>query len=452
MGAEALGKNEECLEKSTLFLYQDPTNDQMWSARATALLRMGAPFDSAVNMDRAIAIRPDAGKYYVNRGCAYSDAGQYEKAFADFDKAIELNTELEKSYRNKANIYRNEKKLDTAIELYRQAINADPESADAHLGLSFALLEDGQYEEGWREYDWRWKSGQMPPRGLKVSEWNGEQAESPTDALLFYAEQGFGDILQFIRYAPLVKAKWGGRVFIEVRYPMVRLAKTIKGVDGVIAFGEQLPIDMKKCLPMMSAPKVLVTTLDTIPASIPYLHPSSARINAWSERLKALPAGKKVGICWAGGARPNAPIANAVDKRRSTTLNEFAPLCLPGISFVSLQVGPNASQVHSCPRGMIIGDFSDEIDDFYDTAALIQCLDLVISVDTSVVHIAGALGKPVWMLSRFDNCWRWLGNRRDSPWYPSLKQFIQPANGDWFGLMQSVKRELQIYLAQRKAA
>jgi hypothetical protein len=321
------------------------------------------------------------------------------------------------------------------------------------LGLAFSLLELGQFEEGWKEYDWRWKSGQLPPRGLTVPEWQGEPAESSTDVLLFYAEQGFGDTLQFMRYAPLIKQKWGGKVILEVRLPLLRLARTLKGIDGVVAFGEQLPINMKKCLPMMTAPKIMGTNLNTIPTNIPYLHPDHSRIRVWRERLKQLPPGIRIGICWAGGSRPFQPIANAVDKRRSTTLDEFKPLCLPGVSFVSLQIGPNASQVQSPPAGMIIADWSEVIDDFSDSAALMECLDLIITVDTSTVHLAGAIGRPVWMLSRFDNCWRWMGYREDSPWYPTLRQFTQPSQGDWSGLMQNVKRELQRFcLAQRKVA
>lgn len=450
--AEAHGDKAECLEKITRCLLLDPSNDQAWDTRATTLLRLGAPFDSVLCSDKAIALKPNQAEYYLNRGGAYSDAGEYEKSFENYDKALELKPVFSIAHMNKANIYRVEKQLDKAIASYREAVKADENNVDAHLGLSFSLLEDGQYTEGWQEYEWRWKSSQLPPRGMKVPQWDGTPAEFETDVLVFYAEQGFGDVLQFIRYAPLVKEKWGGKVFVEVRMPMLRLAKTIKGVDGVIAFGEMLPINMKKCLPMMSAPKIMGTTVETIPNGVPYLHPSPSAVGMWRERLKALPPGLKVGVCWAGGQRPFAPIANAIDKKRSTTLSEFGPLCLPGISFVSLQVGPLSSQVQSGPVGMTIGDWTSEIDDFYDTAALISCLDLVIAVDTSVVHIAGALGKPVWMLSRFDNCWRWLGYREDSPWYPTLKQFVQPAQGDWFGLMQNVKRNLQVYLAQRKAA
>ena len=450
--AEASGDLINCVKILEKCLLINPDYADAWDTRASSILRLGDPFYAMMNYNRAISLNPKAD-YYVNRGHAYGELGEYDKAFADYDKAIELNPKFSMPYANKANIQRVEKQLEFAETNYRTAIKYNPNDVDAHLGLSFTLLEMGKFEEGWKEYEWRWKSNQLPPRGLSVPVWNGEQAESATDVLLFYSEQGFGDTLQFMRYAPLLKQKWGGKIVMEVRFPMLRLAKTMKGIDGVIAFGEQLPINMKRCLPMMSAPKIMGTTLNNIPADVPYVFPSHSRVKLWRERLNALPPGLKVGICWAGGARPNAPIANAVDKKRSTTLDEFKPLGMPGVSFVSLQVGSLAKDVQSCPAGMVIGDWTDEIDDYHDSAALIECLDLVISVDTSVIHIAGALGKPVWMLSRFDNCWRWMGRGSDSPWYPSLRQFVQPSNGDWSGMMHNVKRALQQFcLEQRKAA
>jgi hypothetical protein len=191
----------------------------------------------------------------------------------------------------------------------------------------------------------------------------------------------------------------------------------------------------------MTAPLVLGTTIQTIPNQ-PYFKADLYRAQHWRPSIEALPKGMKIGLCWAGGARPFNPIANAVDQKRSTTLQMMAPLAVKDVSFVSLQMGPEALQAHTPPRGMTILDPSGDIADFFDTAALINELDLVITVDTAVVHLAGALNKRTWLLSRHDNCWRWLRSRKDSPWYPSVTQFIQPSPGDWEGLIQEIRKEL----------
>lgn len=437
-----------CVQGLQRVLLSDPNHAEAWNNRAGMLLKLGHPFDAIMNYEKAMAIAPEMAELYSNRGVAYVELGMLDKAMDDYKRAIELNSQHSETFMNVAIIHGKRHELPEAIEFYRKAIEANDKNSLAHFGLAVSLLESGEFIEGWREFEWRWNTDQMVPRGLHVPEWNGERTDNPSDVLLFYAEQGHGDALQFMRFAPQIKQKWGGQVWLEVRQPMTRLARTMEA-DGVIALGEKLPQGTVSCLPMMSAPRVLGTTLKTIPVST-YLKADPYRVRMWRKKLAALPPGMKVGICWAGGARPFQPIANAVNKKRSTTLAEFAPLAVPGISFVSLQVGPENLQVRTPPVGMTIGDWSDEIDDFHDTAALIECLDLVISVDTSVVHLAGAMGKPVWLLSRYDNCWRWLNDRKDSPWYPSLTQFRQPSQGDWSGMMNEVREQLHNLI--RKAA
>ena len=194
--------------------------------------------------------------------------------------------------------------------------------------------------------------------------------------------------------------------------------------------------------PLMSLPRVFGTRLDTIPAQTPYLSAAPERVAAWRERLADLP-GRRVGLVWAGNPRPHQPEANAVDRRRSTSLDRFAPLGeVPGISFVSLQKGAAAIQARTPPAGMVVHDWTEELTDFAETAALIEALDLVISVDTSVAHLVGALGKELWLLNRFDTCWRWLLGRTDSPWYPTLRQFRQKRPGDWDGVVRDLTNAL----------
>jgi hypothetical protein len=210
----------------------------------------------------------------------------------------------------------------------------------------------------------------------------------------------------------------------------VRLLAQLPGVATIIARGNPLPRFDLQC-PLMSLPRALGTTLETIPAAIPYLDPEPLLAARWRERIAALP-GLRVGLVWAGSPRTRHPRLALVDRRRSLRLAAMAPFAaVPGVSFVSLQKGPPAAQAGDPPPGLTLQDFTRELEDFADTAALIDCLDLVISVDTSVAHLAGAMGKPVWLLNRFDSCWRWLADRDDSPWYPQLRQFRQPTAGDW---------------------
>lgn len=449
--AMALGNKGDsvgCTQALEKVLLADPNYAEAWNNRAGMLLKLGHPFDAIISYDRAIDLKPNMAELYNNRGVAYVEIDRHSEAMANYEQAIALKPEFSEAYMNIGIIYGKHKNIPKAIEYYRRATELKHDNVDAHFGLAVNLLENGQFEEGWKEFEWRWKSSQMADRGLKVPMWEGEEANTPGDVLLLYSEQGHGDALQFIRYVPLIQERWKGEVHVEVRAPLARLAKT-SGADAVVIYGEKLSERLKCCLPMMSAPRVLTTTVASIPGVVPYLSADSHRISIWRERLKALPAGPKIGICWAGGARPLQPIANAVDQRRSTTLAEFAPLAqIPGISWVSLQIGDQSGQVKTPPAGMTIGDWSDEIGDFYDTAALIECLDMVITVDTSVLHLAGALGKPVWLLSRYDNCWRWMGRRSDSPWYPSLRQFIQKEQGDWAGVMEEVSQALRKHFLQ----
>lgn len=431
------------LQKALLL---DPLEADAWNLRGAMLQKLGHPFDAIMNYDRAIEASPQA-QFYNNRGAAYFDLEMFDYALRDYDTAIRLKPDLGQSWSNIGNVYMQKRETKKAIGAYRQATLCAPDYVDGHLGLAFALLENGEFEEGWREFEWRWKSEQAAPRGLNIPEWDGS-AGNPDDGLLLYAEQGHGDALQFIRYAAKAKQRWSGKVYVEVKHLLTRIATTARGVDGVITFGDKLPESIKFILPMMSAPRVLGHSFEPKP----YLLPDQHRAMVWRKVLASLPAGIKVGICWAGGARPDQPIANSVDKRRSTTLQAFAPLAIPGVSFVSLQIGPQAEQVKTPPRNMTILDVSGDIQDFADTAALIENLDLVIAVDTAVAHLAAGMGKPVWLLSRYDNCWRWMNDRRDSPWYPSLTQFRQPKSGDWAGMMNEVAGELRKLIQQREAA
>ncbi len=429
-----------------------PTYVEAWNNRGAILLLMGHPFDSLLHFEKAIALDPERPDSYNNRAAAYANMLMLREAIEDCSRALYRNPKLMKALINRANYLRYLGDPDSAIRDYRKAIEIDPKSGEAHMFMSLLLLAQGKLKEGWEEFEWRWQSGQMPSRGLSMPQWRGEPLDGKK--LLIYAEQGFGDTLQFVRYASEVKRLCGGTVYIEVRPGVVRLFQQLidpkSGIDKIFSFGEQLPNDIDYCIPMMSVPGVLgIAAVEDIEWRGPYLKAEPTRAKIWKEHVEQLPPGLRVGVCWAGLNRINQPIASSIDSRRSMTLTTMAPLGLvPGVGWVSLQKGAPADQIKAPPRGMTIFDGSEQMDDFFDTAALIDCVDLVITVDTSVVHLAGAMGKPTWLLSRWDNCWRWFGHREDSPWYPSVRQFVQSPDGTWDVMMEVVADELRKFVRQ----
>jgi hypothetical protein len=271
--------------------------------------------------------------------------------------------------------------------------------------------------------------------------------------ILLWGEQGFGDMLQFCRFAPLVAALGAPgdgpgdvakavNVVLEMPSALARLVRTMPGPQRVVVQNEKLPEFDVHC-PLLSLPLALGTTLETIPAAVPYLAADPDQALAWRIRLAAVP-GLHVGLVWAGNPRSADRALAAIDRRRSLPLARLAPLgTVPGVTFVSLQKGHRAEEAKTPPLGMALYDWTDELWDFADTAALIAGLDLVIGVDTAVVHVAGALGKPVWVLNRYDACWRWLYGRTDSPWYPTMRLFRQAHFGDWDGVIAEVVAALR---------
>jgi hypothetical protein len=256
-----------------------------------------------------------------------------------------------------------------------------------------------------------------------------------------YAEQALGDSIQFLRYARMV-AEGGARVLLEVPRPLRRLAGSIPDVAGVYAAGDMLP-PFDEAVPLLHLPWAFGTTLETIPTTVPYLRGDLTRAARFRRRLSGLP-GLRVGLVWSGDPRPNIPEQALMDARRSVKLKDLAPLArVPGVVFVSLQKGAPAAQAAEPPEGMVLHDWTDELEDFTDTAALMTALDLVISVDTAPAHLAGAVGRQVWLLNRYDTDFRWLLDRDDSPWYPTMRQFRQVRPGGWDEVIERVAAALR---------
>ncbi|NJL22841.1 MAG: hypothetical protein HC895_21695 [Leptolyngbyaceae cyanobacterium SM1_3_5] len=305
-----------------------------------------------------------------------------------------------------------------AILHHRRAIALAPNDAEAHFGYAFTLLISGDLQAGFAEYEWRWRLAYNPPRKLAQPRWDGAPLNGKT--LLLWAEQGFGDTIQFVRYVSLLAKQ--GRVIVECQPSLRSLLTSVPGIAQVIPQGEPLP-DFDLQAPLLSVPHLLKTAIDTIPAPVPYLQPT---------RSIELPGKFKIGIAWAGDPK------NPINQRRSCPVDQFLKLrSIPDVTLYSLQ----KDRTVELPEDVI--DLSDRLQDFADTAAIVAQLDLVISIDTALAHLAGAMGKPIWVVLPFSPDWRWLLHRSNCPWYPTMRLFRQPQASDWDSVFTSIAAELQ---------
>lgn len=401
--------------------------------------------DSAVACRRALALRPNYPRALNSLGNALQALGRIDQAVAAYHAAIALQPDYAEPINNLSNALVRQGHLTEAIAGYEQALVLAPNDPRIHLVYSMALLKRGRLREGWEEFEWRWLE-QAPDRKTLVSgrprvpqpEWIGQPLEGRT--ILLYTEHGLGDALQFVRYAPIL-ADRGARVVLTVFPGLVRLMRLMPGVADAVSLTDPMP-PFDYHLSMMSVPRVVGTELDSIPATIPYIRAEPAEIAAWRDRVAALP-GLKVGLAWAGDPRPHNRGAYLMDALRSMRLDQFAGLGgIDGVTLVSLQKGAPAQQTRTLPAGLKLVDWTDELKDFADTAALVSTLDLVITVDTSIVHVAGALGIPVWILSRFAGCWRWLEDRTDTPWYPTARLYHQRVPREWDEVLSRIRNDL----------
>lgn len=395
-----------------------------------ALAALGRLDQAAQTYKAALDLAPHHPETFNGLGMARMASGDVDGAIACYVKATALDPDFAEAYSNMGVALMALGKDDNAIFCFYRAIGLNRSLVDAHFNLSLALLRGGHLAEGLAEYEWRRRRPEFPRQNFPAPEWSGEPLARRT--ILLYAEQGYGDAIHFARYATILAAK-GATVILAVREPLAKLLTSVPGVAAVVTPGAALPrFDFH--LPLMSLPHVLATRMNNIPAPHGYVGADPAVVEAWRHRLGRMP-GLTVGLVWAGAS------GYSVDQRRSIAFDQFNQLAdVAGVRFVSLQ--KHAAGDGPSPGRLPTQDFTAELDDFSATAALVTVLDLVISVDTAVAHLAGALGKPVWILSRFDNDWRWFRDRDDSPWYPSARIFRQPSRGDWASVLADVKREL----------
>jgi tetratricopeptide (TPR) repeat protein len=382
--------------------------------------------DAVARHQQALAVSPDHPDAHNNLGIALIDLGRRAQAITHHERAVALQPGRAELHYNLGSVLQRQGLYAEALACYGRALALNPAYAKAHLNRSLALLLRGEFDEGWQEYEWRYAVN-VYDRKFERPLWSGEPLGGAS--ILIHAEQGLGDTLQFIRYIPSVTER-GGRVVLEVPASLVRLARTIPGPAEVVAAGDPLPTFECHC-PLLSLPRVFKTNLATIPNAVPYLRVPADAAAGWAERIPTMP-GLRVGVVWAGTT------VGAIDLQLLQSLWE-----VDGITWFSLQVGDRSGDISSL-AGVEMTDLSPWLTDFAETAAAVCRLDLVISVDTSVAHLAGALGRPTWLLLRYPPEWRWLLDRDDSPWYPTARLFRQRKEGDW----PCVAREVATALAQ----
>jgi tetratricopeptide (TPR) repeat protein len=405
-------------------------------------------FEAALaNYDRAIALKANFAEAHSNRGLVLKELNQFEAALASYDRAIALNPDFAEAYSNRGLVKQDLHQLDAALADFDQAIALKGDFAVAYFNRAMASLTVGDFKNGWIDYEWRWKgdSGAIIKDGRRLPQpcWLGNEPLAGKTILL-HSEQGLGDTLQFCRYVKWV-ADLGARVILEVQRPLQSLLADLEGVTQVLSQGDARPAFDYYC-PLMSLPLAFKTTLPTLPARIPYLRSNAQKALHW-QQLLGEKTKLRVGLVWSGGFRANQPELWAINDRRNVPLAKLALLKHPDIEFYSLQKGqPAESDLANLTsrnwEGPHLTDFTNLLSDFSDTAALLEQLDLLISVDTSMAHLAGAMGKPVWVLNRYDACWRWLLDRTDSPWYPTATLYRQERAGDWDSVIHRVRSDL----------
>ncbi len=394
--------------------------------------------EAAENCKKALELDPDYVEACNNLGVALNGLEQYDEAMENYQKAISLDAAFAEAYYNLANCLRNQNRCAESIKIYKKAIRIKPDYAEAHWNLAHSFLLTGEFSQGWAEYVWRRKPelGIITyPHRYEQPYWDGSSFAGKR--LLVHYEQGFGDNIQFARYLPMVKQR-GGTVILETRAPLYRLFGQFDGVDEFVQAcpdGKACDVRFDLHTSPLDMPGLFETTLENIPCKIPYLYAEAAKTAYWRDRVDS--GYFRVGLVWSGSE------LHGNDRNRSCPLRHFSALTkIKGVKLYGLQKDPAARQIEELAADMAVISLGEEFEDFADTAGAVENMDLVISVDTSMLHLAGAMGKAVWALLPFVPAWQWMLERPDSPWYPTMRLFRQDRQGDWRGLFEQVARML----------
>jgi tetratricopeptide (TPR) repeat protein len=428
-----LRRDEAALQSYDNLIALKPDSAEAYNDRGIVLCHLGR-FEAALqSFDTSIRLNPEYAVAHNNRGNVLERLGRYPDALAAYDRTIALDPNSADAYTNRGTAFASLGRYDEALESYEKAIALNPDCIDAHWNLSLVCLQRGEFARGWKEHEWRWQNEKLAilRRTFAQPLWHG--AEDLHDkTILLHADQGLGDTVQFSRYIPRVAAL-GARVVLEVQQPLHTCFEGFAGVTQVIARGDDLP-DFDVHCPLSGLPVAFQTTGDSIPAPVP-LTVDSSRAAKWREILGAK-AARRVGVAWHGN------VTHQNDHNRSVALKDFITALPPGFEYVSLQHALREYDDATLKSRPDVRHVGTAIADCADVTALISEMDLVVSVDTSIAHLAGTLGKATWILLPYNPDWRWLLKRNDSPWYPSARLFRQLAPGDWQGIFQNLRAAL----------
>ncbi len=418
-------------------LQANPTDANAWCYLGIACHDQDRLDEAVAAYRRAIQLQPHFPIAFNNLGNTLRLQRKLADAVACFDQALRLKPDYVNAHKNKGTALVWEGRLEEALACYGQALEFAPDDADTHKNRGVILLLLGRFDEGWTEYAWRWQTDEVSRPKYPQPLWDGSPLDGKT--ILLTAEQGLGDTVHFIRYAAVLRQKYDCRVIAACPKPLLRLLQTCPGIDALVAQDDAPPAFDVYCA-LLDIPGLLRDHPDTFPCQIPYLRADPELIRHWHDYLQAY-GGYKIGLAWQGNPKHQA------DRMRSMPLTEFAPLGkLKGFQLFSLQKGAGVEQLDNLAGTLDVVPLGAGLDEstgaFMDTAAVLCNLDLLITTDTAIAHVAGALGVPTWLALSYVPDWRWLLERRESPWYPSLRLFRQPSVGDWAGVVQSMAEEL----------
>jgi len=434
---KALGRHDQALENYDRAVAIRPNYLEALNNRGNVLRMLDRYHEALESYDEVLASKPDNVYALNNYGVTLVDLNMYQEAMASYDKVLAIKSDDALTLKNRGVALGLLNRHDEAIASYDKALTIKSDDAEVHFFKGMACLLMANFANGWEEYEWRWKTKEtiVLKRDFAQPLWLGQESLSGKTILL-HPEQGFGDTIMAARYVPRI-AKMGAKVILEVAAPLKSLLSQIQGVSEIVAKGEALPVFDVHC-PLMSLPLACSTTLESIPVEVPYLAAPQDRIAEWGRRLGDAQV-PRIGIVWSGNQH------HKNDRNRSISLQNLSALCSPDFQLVSLQKELREGDEDYLREHPYIQHFGEQVRDFADTAALISLMDLIVSVDTSVAHLAGAMGKPVWILLSYSPDWRWLLDREDSPWYPTARLFRQPAIGDWDSIVTRVREELRLH-------
>jgi len=443
-----MDKAEDCLKKA---IEASPATVDAYNLLSHVYNDQHQYHDSMVLLERGLSIVPNNLTLLLQLANTYSAINRIQEALEIYQKLYDKESGSRAVVYNLAYTLKRLGRIDEALPLYDQILAREPDHAETHLARALAYLTNGDFKRGWAEYEWRWncpKQGSY--RNYAQPKWDGSDLYGKT--ILLHGEQGLGDHFQFIRYAQIAKER-GGTIIVAVHEPLCSVIRLCPYIDQVITLQDTPPLfDMHA--PLLSLPYILSSTVKSIPDKTPYLYADAALQSFWKEQLSS-DNHFKIGICWHGNHNYSTPFLRAVVANRSVPLSLFEQIASSGdVSLYSLQKMSGQGELDKDALGFMIHTFEPDFDDshgrFMDTAAVMKNLDLVITIDTSIAHLAGGLGVPVWVLLPYPADWRWMLGRSDSPWYPTMRLFRQTDVGDWESVMKLVATELQQHIAQQK--